>query len=149
MNMWDRQKCSGFWVVEQSRGIIEHSFHVMCSAHQPTLSLPQLHFSGKSIPPQPHIFVSSPLKQVIISISPEQTHSLLDLFFPVSFQFLAIRSNLCQKKNPVTSVVKPCAFAHQHSNVLRYLFIFTCMSLKTKCILVWKNDATNSSNTSP
>lgn len=104
--MWDRQKCSGFWVVEQNRGIIEHSFHVMRSAQQqPTLGSPRLHFSGKSIPPQPLIFVSGQLKQVIISISPELT------LIPRGFFFLSVSCHQVQFTSKTR--VKPCTLALQ------------------------------------
>lgn len=87
-NMWDRQKCSGFWVVEQSRGIIEHNFHVMRSAQQPTLSLPQLHFSGKSILSSTSYFRIRPTKTSHhLDFSWTNTHSWISFFpcqFPVS-----------------------------------------------------------------
>lgn len=60
-------------------------------------------------PPQPLIFISGPLKEVIISIYPEQTHSFLDLFscqFSVSCHQIQFTSKIA-----VECGVKPCALA--------------------------------------
>lgn len=77
---------------------------------QPTLSLPQLHFSGKSIPPTSYFH-----------IRPTKTSHHLDFSWantivPGSFFFLCQFSVSCHQvqftlKTPVASVVKPCTSA--------------------------------------